>query len=134
MQITHDIQDTSPDTGTSALIRSIHKLPFSVFIDATCDEGLSGLIIGDTPSAEDLQAAWDDITLEYQDAVGGQEKELVLELYKQALETDVFLLQVDGLIEVMKDRYVARFAGYLRKWSPPTFALIFLTPRNMKRT
>jgi hypothetical protein len=115
------------------LYRSIHKLPFSVFVDAICDGELSGLLISGEATQQQLTAVWEDLLMEYQDVIGGDENEYINDLYKRAYKDEILFLHIDTILSVMQERYVPKFANYLRQFVAPDLKFDVTDPEGYER-
>src|SRR4029079_10802111 len=70
------------EIATSVLYTSIHKLPLCRFIDVAVDEHFHSLVISGNPSPEEMKSAWDDILLQYNDAIGATKGNKSISAYK----------------------------------------------------
>jgi hypothetical protein len=52
------------------MITTIAKLPLETFVDCLVDEDFSGLVIEGVPTQEEIASAWEDILIQYADAIG----------------------------------------------------------------
>src|SRR5690349_16565305 len=97
------------------LIESLHKIPLSKFIDAYVDGDLSVLIVQGTPSEEQLITAWNELILEYNDAIGGNEKEILLDVYTDFYTLHAKISTVEKMVEALRKFYVKKWADRLNK-------------------
>lgn len=106
---------TNNDIPSSEWYRSIFHLPLGRFIDVAVDNNLSSLIIQGFPSQIELQLAWEDIKVEYSDALGDSENRLFLSLNKEVAILSLTLKQIEILIELLSEIYYPQFADELNK-------------------
>jgi hypothetical protein len=110
---TNTVQQVLPekkDTPSCAWYSSINKLPLTRFIDAIVDNNLSALIISGRPTDIELDLAWQDIQLEYSDALGDGEAKLQANLTRQISILQITLQQIEMLIEVLGEVYYEDFS------------------------
>lgn len=107
-------ENTQEPPNPLNIYRSIYTLPLRVFRLCVVDKDLKGLVISGNATAEALTAAWNNILLEYAEAIGEGEYKIYISLYREvsALKNDYdFIL---NLIEGMRtsQRLYNEFAGF----------------------
>jgi len=102
-------------TRSSEWYRSIYQIPLNKFIDVSVDGNLSSLIIRGFPSQIELALAWEEIKVEYADALGDSENKLFLSLNKEVAILTLTLKQIEVLINILSEIYYPEFVGELNK-------------------
>jgi hypothetical protein len=103
-------------TTSLNLFRSITLLPLSRFIDIVVDENLYALVISGTPTEQELIAAWDEIRMQYAEAMKDGEYRLLTSIINEYHRLSITYEQVLKCIEILKDRYVIQFAKRLNRY------------------
>lgn len=109
---------------------SIVDLPLSKFIDCLIDKNLFALVITGEPSKEDLAYAWDDILMEYNDAMGDSEGKMHLRLFKEVHELLGNIGIINISIELMKCRYNKQDADDLNRLTDAKFKFDLNDPKK----
>jgi len=91
----------------------ISELPLHRFIECLVDGNLKALVIEGSPENKDLQQAWEGIQIEYLDAIKDDEYRLLLNMRKDLHVYEISLVQMEFLIDVLRDYYVKEFVDEL---------------------
>ncbi|MDF2189283.1 hypothetical protein [Paraflavitalea sp. CAU 1676] len=102
---------SAPSSGRC--YQSIVDLPLSKFISAKVDGNLQAIVIEGPVSTERIAQAWQDIEIEYIDAIGSNEQKAEIKLRTQieTLQADLLLAEVS--VYQMKRLYHPYFADTL---------------------
>lgn len=92
-----------PAAKPLTVFQSISELPLYLFIDAIADDKISGIIKSGYPAPEQLEAAWQEILLQYNEAMGDGESRLFFSLHKQILQKEITLRQVRLALEMLTE-------------------------------
>lgn len=85
------------------IYESITELPLNRFIDCLVKDNLYALIIeGDAPPIDVLYRTWNDIIIQYNEALGDSETKMYGELRKEVALLKVTLTQIQGYIHVLR--------------------------------
>lgn len=87
------------------LISSIHKLPLEIFIDCLVDEDYAGLIVEGEPTAEEIKEVWDNILLEFNDAISSDGQGQFVGFTKQYYQTKLRYDKANNYIELLNYYY-----------------------------
>jgi len=100
----------------SSIYHSIHNLPLHRFIDCIVDHNLHSLRIEGNPTELELNEAWNNILIEYTEAIGNHEYKMYISLYKEISLLKSTYKQIEILAgEVMVDEETGeRTGGILR--------------------
>lgn len=90
--------------------QSINSLPLNRFIDIIVDENILALVISGRPTDEQLNKAWEDISLQYADAIKDNEYKLVTSLQKEINTLTITYNLIQEAIKTLKDFYTKQFA------------------------
>jgi hypothetical protein len=104
------------NTTSLNLYRSITQLPLSRFIDVVVDGNLYALVISGKPTEQDLTEAWDEIRMQYAEAMKDGEYRLLTSIINEYHRISITYEQVLKFIEILKDRYVPQFAKRLNRY------------------
>lgn len=104
---------TPTNTPSSVWYQSITQLPLNRFIDCIVDNNLSALIISGFPSQLELQIAWEEIKMEYSDAMGDLESRVYHQLFKEVHGLTITLEQVQLLTDTLDKVYYEPLAKKL---------------------
>jgi hypothetical protein len=103
------------DIVSSKWYQSIVELPLHCFIDCLVDGNLARLVIEGEPEPGELLKAWQAIQVQYADAMKDKEYMHFVVTQRQVLELQVFIGQVELLINELTSFYVAAFHAKLNK-------------------
>lgn len=110
-------QSTPPpkECPPSIIYRDINSLPLYLFIDCMVDDKIHSLVISGNPTPEELQDAWADILMEYNEVMADNEGKLFFSLHKQILQKEIELRMIDHALFVLKSEYIPRLVDTLNK-------------------
>jgi len=106
-------QHTPTDVPLPQWYRSTMELPLTKFIDCIVDKNLSALTIAGYPNPEVLQAAWNDIQLEYADAIGTSEHKIYQKKLAEVTRAQIKLKIIEDMIELLGKIWYGPFAERL---------------------
>ncbi|HUR65466.1 MAG TPA: hypothetical protein VMZ03_03880 [Chitinophagaceae bacterium] len=89
-------------TPSSKWYLHITDLPLRNFIDVSVDGNLAALTISGFPAQEDLLAAWQNIQVEYADAIGNHGHRMHSILYRDMSVLDTNIKSIECLVDVMQ--------------------------------
>jgi len=95
--------------------RNINDLPLNKFIDCFIDDNLHALVISGNPAIEQLHESWQEIRIQYADAIKDHDYVAFARLSADILRLEIFQDQVKMLVEQLRDRYVVQFHDALNK-------------------
>lgn len=101
---------------------SIVDLPLNKFIDCLVDNNLFALVITGEPDKLDLQSAWDDILLEYNDANSDNESKLYFRLLKEVNILLITLKEIELNLQILRYQYDKKYADDLNSLLNTNFA------------
>lgn len=93
----------------STWYRNIEELPLHIFIKAQVEKDVRALIISGNPSIEDLSITWNDLVLQYNEAIGDTKTTMLLFIYKELALLAITVREIDLLITALRKRYNAFF-------------------------
>lgn len=79
----------------------ITDLPLSKFIEALCDGNLYALVKSGDADKEELLIVWDDLLLQYSDAIGDSETRLYMTLFNEVENEKITIKQVEMCIQIL---------------------------------
>ncbi len=100
---------------------TIHKLPLSRFIDALCDNDLTGLLITGNATEEELQIIWADIMDQFIEASAGTKQLHYIKICAQITRLELKYNMIMLLINSLRQYYVERFADRLNNLLETSF-------------
>jgi len=69
--------------------QNISELPLYLFIDASVDDKISGLVKTGFPTEMEIQGIWQEIMIQFNEAMGDNESRRIFSLHKQIKSKDV---------------------------------------------
>jgi hypothetical protein len=105
----------------SVYYTSIHKLPLEKFIDVYIDGDLQALVIEGEPTDQQLQSAWEDILLQYSDAISSPQQEMYVKKCAQIQKKTLFYNIAVSLISILRTCFVQHFADRLNSMLTTSF-------------
>lgn len=106
----------TPQKGSSTSgkwFHSITELPLSKYIDCAVDENIYALVISGHPTREELEHAWLDITGQYADAMGDNERGLIVKLYSEITQISILWQQAVCLVDILNKFKYQKFEKLL---------------------
>lgn len=88
-----------------SIYRSITEIPLSRWIDLTVDGYLRALVREGEPPEAETAAAYEDLRIQYADAMGDGEYRLYCDLIKEVTRLQIKLAQIENLIEVSREAF-----------------------------
>lgn len=110
--------ETPQDSPSSSTYRSITELPLSRWVDYVADGYLHALAKTGTPPEAELRAAADELRIQVADVAGDHEYKLYCNTVKEITNLELTIVQVQELVNVLKDVYVEVFAAQLNRLLP----------------
>lgn len=124
----------SPEVTTSSKwYRAIIDLPLQRFIDCACDDNLHALVISGNPDPADLSAAWENIKIQYSDAVKDAQTKIRINLQAEVNRLCITIDQANTLISELRDRYVEKFARAVNSILHASFKFDVRFPQDYDR-
>lgn len=109
---------TPQASPSSSTYRSITELPLSRWIDFTVDGYLHALTKTGTPTEAELVDAANELRIQVADVAGDHEYRLYCNTIKEITNLELTIVQVQELVNVLKDAYVELFAAQLNRLLP----------------
>lgn len=105
------------------LHRSCKTLFLELFIQAYCNNDLSGLVIKGAPDTDQLQDAWNEIMFEYSGLIKTENSDYLFSLQKDIAILQHHIIYVDYAVQLLKLRYDDEIANEVRSLGYPVPAL-----------
>lgn len=96
-------------TVPAKIYDSITDLLLSKFIDCLVNDNLYALVITGDPVKEDLQTAWNDIIIQYNDALGDAETKMYVTLLKDVMDLKADIRKIEMCLTVLRFPYYDEF-------------------------
>jgi hypothetical protein len=85
--------------------KTCDNLPLNKFIDCIVDGNLQALTISGFPTQGQLQAAWENILVEYSEAMGSTEYRMYVQLFKDISISKIILDQLTIALNILQVTY-----------------------------
>ncbi len=109
-----DFASPSPSqVPLSKYYSSIHQLPLNRFIDCMVDDNLHALVISGDPNMSLVAEAWNDIREQYSLCIGNSQVSNYVKRLNEINQLKANIDMIYELIQVLRHRYVKRFADRL---------------------
>jgi len=121
---------SSSDISLSKYYQHINQLPLNKFIDVVVDGNIYALVISGDPTKDQLLQAWNDIVLQFADAIKDQESRL---FFQKERELNIIRLthhQILECIKLLERIYAKQFADMLNRLLGSSFKFNVLTAQE----
>jgi hypothetical protein len=114
--------------------QSIAELPLYLFIDAIVDDKISSVVKKGIAPAADIQRSWEELLLQYNEALGDSESRLFFSLHKQILQKEIDIRNVECALimlaapEKLPESGIKKFQDFLNEI---LFSDVHLDPDDM---
>lgn len=105
--------------------KSINELPLSRFIDCLVDNNLFALIISGEPEKDLLEAVWEEILFDYNEAIGDNESKMYFQLFKEVHLLLITMKEIEMNIQILSFEYDKKYADNLNALLETDFAFDF---------
>jgi hypothetical protein len=101
---------------------NIVDLPLNKFIDCLVDKNLYAIVISGEPDKEQLRQAWENILMEYNDAMGDGEDKMYWQMFKDVEVLRITMKEIDIDIQILSLQYDKKYADDLNNLLDSDFA------------
>lgn len=106
---------STPLTQLSKCYQNITELPLNRFIDCVVDGNLSALVISGQPTEIEIITVWEEIKMQYADAMKDGESRSFIILQREAGALDISYQKVLLAISTLENYYTKYFSDHLNK-------------------
>lgn len=107
---------SQPIPSSAIYHRSCKTLPLEAFIQAYCNNDLSGILRSGESDPEELQSAWNEILFDYASLFKTKESDYLFNLSKEIGTLNHHIIYVQYAVEYLRYRYRESFAQELRNF------------------
>lgn len=103
----------SRDSSSWIVYRHISEIPLYLVIDALVDGKIHGIVVSGHPPEKEVEAAWADLVVQYNEGLGDSESRLFFSLHKQILQKEITLQQVELAITMLRGSHAPELLEFL---------------------